>query len=251
MSSRRVVIALLLALVLIGAAVLPSAGQVGNNRRCFLPVTFTQAGWALFSDPNNLIINGGMLYNRFPMAFAQFTYYGPLGNASNKVIIGLASKGKTITFTGTGLGLGRLAMFFPQLGAPGSLFFSYLNPTQTTGGQLAGELLALQLNIAYNDMRLMPRTAGYDLEKFILAKGLFKGKTVREVRNIANAILAGDPPCMYGLDRITGLADLTQILLAINSNYEFVNYSVFVDLGYLIPNRPFGEPDPPTIPVVP
>ena len=71
------------------------AGQP-NRRRCFLPVTFTQQGWHDFCDPANPIITGGMIYNRFPTAFAAFSYFSTIYH--NKVIIG---QGKTITFDGT------------------------------------------------------------------------------------------------------------------------------------------------------
>ncbi len=215
-----------------------------NERQCFIPVTFTQQGWRDFCDPANTVINGGMVYNRFPIAFANFTYFGTLYH--NLVIIG---QGKTMTWEGTSVGLKRLCLFLPQNGPCGKLNANYLNAwtlPNGVGGRLAGELLALQLNIAYNDRRLMPRTLGYDLELFKLASSIFKGKTVREVRNIANAVLGGASPASYGL---TGCDQLADILAAINANYEFVNYNVFNDRGFLIPNRQFGQPDP-AVPVV-
>ena len=220
-----------------------------NKRQCFIPVTFTQQGWHDFCDPNNTIVPGGMVYNRFPIAFADYTYFSVVYN--NLAIIG---QGKTITWEGTSVGLKRLCLFMPQTGACGKLDTSYLNPWTLppgVGGALAGETLALQMNIAYNDRRLMPRTAGYDLEKFTIASGLFKGKTVREVRNIANSILGGAPPCSFGLTNCQALVD---ILAAINANYEFVNYDVFNDRGFLIPDAgslPFGPAKPATPVIVP
>ena len=217
-----------------------------NRRRCFLPVTFTQQGWHDFCDPANPIVPGGMVYNRFPIAFASFTYFSTI--YVNKMIIG---QGKTITWEGTSVGLKRLCAFLPQTGACGKLDTSYVNPWTLpimVGGALAGELAALQMNIAYNDRRIMPRTAGYDLEKFTLASGLLKGRTVREVRNIANQVLGGVPPCNFGLANCQALVD---ILAAINANYEFVNFDTFIDRGYLIPDRPLGQPDPATPVVVP
>jgi hypothetical protein len=214
-----------------------------QEKRCFLPVTLTQDGWHQFCAPDNPGVPGGLVYNKFPIVFKNFTYFGQ--TYKNKVIIGA---GKTVTFEGTTTGLTRMCAFFPQLGPCAKLDRSYVNPVSTAAGALAGELLALQLNIAYNDMRRMPRTLGYDLEKFILAKGLFKGKSVREVRNIANSVLGGAPPSNFGL---TDCQTLVDILANINSNYEFVDINVFTDRGYLIPNRPFGQPDPPVPPVVP
>lgn len=217
-----------------------------NKRRCNLPVTFTQEGWHAFCDPNGGIIPGGMVYNKFRYAFANFTFYGT--PYTNKVLIGYPNLGKTITFDGTTSALSRLCAFFPQTGPCGKLVTSYVNPVTTTGGALAGELLALQMNIAYNDMRLMPRTPGYYLEKFTLAKGLYKGKTVREVRNIANEVLAGVPPASKGLPDCQALVD---ILAQINGNYEFVDYNTYNDNGYLIPDVPLGTMLPPIPPVVP
>lgn len=214
-----------------------------NNRQCFLPVTFTRDGWRQFSDPDSPIVPGGMLYNKFRLAFASFNYFGTV--FSNKVIIG---KDKTITFEGTTSGLTRLMYFLAQEGPCGKLDRSYTNPTTTPGGTLASELLALQMNTAYNNRRLMPRTSGYDLEKYKLAKGLLKGKTVREVRNMANAVLGGATPASFGLPNCDALVE---IIAAINGNYAFANFDTFIDNGYLIPNRPFGLPDPPAPVVVP
>ena len=209
-----------------------------REQRCYLPVTFTQEGWHNVCDPNNTIIPGGMVFSKFKYAFANFLFYGTLYN--NKMLVG---KTKIITYDSTTASLSRLCMFLPQTGSCGKLDRSYISPwAPTSAGSLAGEVIALTMNIAYNDQRLMPRTPGYDLEKFVLAKGLFRGKTVCQVLDIANRILSGDPPCWYGLSSCEVLVD---ILRAINANYEFVDMNTFNNGDYLIPNRPFGPPDPP------
>lgn len=213
--------------------------QVDNNKKqCNLPVTFTQCGLRAFSDPNNGLITGGMIYSKFPTAFKEFYFYSYVP-VSNKVIVGKGSK--TITFDGTTGGLQRLCLFLPQTGVSSKLDRAYVNPwDSTSAGALAGEVLALQINIAYNDHRIMPRTPGYDLEDFIVSAGLLKGKTVGQVLDIANAILGGDPPSSYGLSAHTGYADLTSILYSINNDYEFVDWNTFTDRGYLTPNVPIG-----------
>lgn len=215
-----------------------------TNKMCYLPVTFTQDGWHNYCDPNNTVIPGGMVYNKFKNAFANFIFYGTTYN--NKMLVG---KTKTITYDSTTASLTRLCMFLPQTGACGKLDQSYNSPwSSTSAGALAGEAIALTMNIAYNDQRLMPRTPGYDLEKFVLAKGLMKGKTVCQVLDIANKVLSGDPTCQYG---IPTCSDLVDILHQINANYEFVDMNTFTDNGYLIPNRAFGPPDAPVTPHVP
>lgn len=215
-----------------------------TERRCFLPVTFTRQGWADFCDPTSTIIPGGMVYNKFPKAFATFNFYG--NGVMNQMIIG---KRNTITWTGTTSCLNRLCLFLPKSGACGKLTHNYDCPWDVTeGGSLASEAAALMMNIAYNDKRLMPRTPGYDLEDFTVAKGLLKGKTVGQVMDIANAVLGGDPPCQYGLTTCDALVD---ILSNINGNYAFIDYNTFTDNGYLIPDRGLGESTPGHSPKVP
>ena len=199
-----------------------------NERQCFMPVTFTQEGWHRFTDPNNGIIDNGMVYNKFPIAFKNSTFYGTA--LSNKLMVGKKG-GYTITFDGTTSGLTRLGIFLPQTGPCGKLITSYVNPwSSTSAGALAGEVVALTMNVAYNDNRLMPRTPGYSLENFIIRKGLLKGKTVRVVLDIANRVLGGDAPGAYGLP---DCAALVSILQSINSNYEFIDFNTFTDRDYL------------------
>jgi len=219
-----------------------------NERRCFLPVTFTQVGWNIFCNPDNGIIPDGMVFNKFKNAFAKFKYYDGV-TYTNKMIVGDSRRGPTITYDGTTNSLTRLCLFLPQTGPCGKLDRSYSSPwAPTPAGALAGEIIALQMNIAYNDKRLMPRTPGYDLECFTIASGVFKGKKVGQVLDIANQVLSGAPPCQFGLSNCQELVD---ILAAINANYEFVDFNTFNDRGYLIPNRPLGQPDPPHDPEVP
>jgi hypothetical protein len=190
-----------------------------------------------------------MIYARFPRAFRYFTFYGTM--YQNRMLVG---KTKTITFHATTSALDRLCMFLPQTGLPGPLVQSYVNPwQQIEGGALAGEAVALTMNITYNDTRLMPRTPGYDLEDFLLAKGPYAGKRVREVLDIANQVLSGAPPSQFGLPSppAAGLAELTEILQNINSNYEFEDFLTFNDRGYLIPNVSLGTTSPPHYMVVP
>jgi hypothetical protein len=140
-------------------------------------------------------------------------------------------------------------MFLPTGGPCGKLYQSYLNPASLTeAGILAPEAVCLMMNIAYNDERMMPRSPGYNLEDFTITQGLYKGRKVGEVMDIANHVLGGIPPCNYGLP---SCEVLVQLLQSINANYEFINYDTFTDRGYLLPNRALGPPDPPHAPSVP
>ncbi|MCE5315342.1 MAG: hypothetical protein ABFD49_06560 [Armatimonadota bacterium] len=218
--------------------------EEGNNRQCFLPVTFTQQGWHDFSNTDNTIIPGGMLFNKFGTAFATFSYYGSL--LTDTMIVG---KGKTITYYNTTSSLTRLALFLPQTGTPGKLTNNYVSPWSTTSaGSLAGETIALMMNIAYNDRRLMPRTPGYDLEQFTINSGIYKGRKVGEVLNDAYLLIGGTAPCVVGL---SDYASLVEVIQNINANYEWVDYNTYNNRGYLTPNRVLGQPDAATTPTVP
>ena len=196
-----------------------------TERQCYLPVTLTQQDWRDLANPNTPGIPNGMLYTKFPIAFELFTHYG---TPYTTTIV--AGKTKTLKFTGTTSSLTRLASFFPQTGPPGKLKYNYSDPATTTAGVLAGEVLALTLNVGYNDMRVMPRSPGYDLEKFIVKYGFFRGRTVGDVLDIAHRVLGGDPLAWYG---IPDYDTLVETLQAINANYQMSDINTFNDRGYL------------------
>lgn len=208
-----------------------------NTRRCGVPVTFTQDGWKTFSNTDNKLITNGMVYNKFPLAFAKFTYFGTA--YTGKMVVGGNRKITCETVAGA---MKLLVAFLPQTGKSGKLDQDYLNPWKTnSAGALAGEVVALQMNIAYNDRRLMPRTPGVDLEKYTLREGLLKGKTVGQVLDIASAILGGDLPQRYGIPNDatgSGYETITTILKTINANYEFVDWDTATDHGFLNPDIP-------------
>lgn len=244
-----------------GAVVVTDTAQVSVNipvgRKCFLPVTLAQQDWHNFcgSAPG---VPGGLIFGTFQSVFAKYGFFGPI--FTNQVMVGaplnVAPPGShLLVFTGTTMGLTQLCNFLPQTGPADRLWGTFINPSYLfsrtgvkTSNVLAGEVLALTLNIAYNDMRRMPRSKGYDLEKFILTQGVLKGKTVGQVWNIANAVLTGSPPCTFGLANTAALVD---ILKRINANYEFVDINTFIDDGYLLPNVPLGQPAPPHPMIVP
>ena len=218
----------------------------GDGRRCYLPVTFKQDGWSFFCDPTNPIIPGGMVFGKFSSAFRNYVFFGT--PFMNRLIVGQPTR-NTISYEGTTSCLTRLCLFLPQTADCGRLVWSHDCPWKPTdAGVLAGEVIALLMNIAYNDRRLMPRSPGYDLEDFVVAQGLLRGRTVGEVFNMANAILAGEPPTANGVPNCEAMVEILQ---NINANYEFVDFDTFTDNGYLIPNRSLGPPDPPHDPVVP
>ena len=235
--------------------------DVGRNQpliECFIPVTFTQEGWHTFANPYNSILPGSIVYNKLPLVFTDFTFYGKLYH--NKVIAGYP--GCILIFDCNCIGMDRLCEFLPQSGPDEcyQLTISCVNPFilfnkrgEEKANTLAGEIIALTLNIAYNDKRFMPRTPGYNLEDFIITRGACKGKKVREVLDMANKILYGMSPFCSGLrgDCTQIYNTLLDVLHNINANYEFIDYTNVIDRGYLKPNVPLGHPGPAHAPVIP
>lgn len=229
---RRIVVVFLMFAVLVIALGGPLFAQM--NR----PVTFTQAGWA--NQGQNLI------YSSWRYAFSHFSFYGFV--RQNWLYAG----GRlTMSVEGSRSALSNLIRWLPQTGTPRALTTTqdFVTPAPLPqGNTLATAVVALTMNVAFNDMRLMPRSPGYDLEKFTIRVGAMRGRTVGQVLDIANRILGGDAPARYGFANYQGIADVVR---GINSNYEFISYTSVVDRGYLVPNRPFGRPDPPHDPHVP
>ncbi|MCL5105487.1 MAG: hypothetical protein M1133_15440 [Armatimonadetes bacterium] len=243
-SSRKRTMCLATA-ILFGAIVFlttwPAFGQdSANSRQRYRPVTLTQENWR---SP----IGQNLMYSRWRYAFNNFSFYGHVRR--NWLYVGGA---RTMAVEGSRSGLTNLIRFLPRTGPSGPLVFTQdfriPAPLQSQGGALAGEVIALTMNVAFNDVRVMPRHPGYDLEKFIVRFGLFKGRTVGQVLDMADRVLGGEPPLRYGIANYEVLADAVR---AINANYEFRDYATYIDRGFLQPNRGFGLPDPPHDPHVP
>ncbi len=204
------------------------------------PVTFTQQGWKTYGQ--------SLIYNSWRYAFSNFSFYGI--SRPNWLYAGYRYR-YSMSIEGSRSALTTLIYWFPQTGPPKALTTAqnYVIPVPLpNAGSLAGEVVCLTMNVAYNDMRLMPRHPGYDLEKFTVTRGLMRGRTVGYVLDVANRVLGGDPPTRYGFASYQALVD---VLKAINSNYEFRGYSIVTNRGNLQPNRPLGRPDPPHYPRVP
>lgn len=223
--------------------------------QCFLPVTFSQQALRVFGNPCVPVVpcipNGTTIFDRFSLAFNRFKF----GNlpCPNEIMIGDPRR-CCVMFTGSTFGLHQLWNFFPQTGpfTAKRLFVNQTNPgalVDRNGAPcvniMAGELLALMINVAYNDARIMPRTAGVDLENFVVTQGPCKGRNVRWVINAANAVLAGASVTQFGLPASTGWDCLVNVIRRINANYEFQGFGSFVDRGFLKPDKSVGVTKPP------
>jgi hypothetical protein len=101
--------------------------------------------------------------------------------------------------------------FLPSGGSPKALNASAVNPTTSNAGELAGNTIALQLNVDFSNAGfLKPGLASLKLKNT-----KFAGKTVSQVLAIANAVLGGAAPPAG-----TNVGDVNNAAKTINENYD-------------------------------
>jgi hypothetical protein len=152
--------------------------------------TQTQGGWG--STPNGTN-PGALLAANFGAVFGK-----------TGVVIG---GGKKLTFTSAA----AVSAFLPQGGSASVLKKDGKDVKKSDGGGVfAGQVLALQISVAFSKAKVT--TAG--LADLKLKSGLLAGKTVGEVLTIANSVLGGG-----GLPKGVSLQALNDIVDAINNNF--------------------------------
>ena len=166
--------------------------------------TFTQGGWKRKEWPGDG--RGGDLLEQ---------HFGSVYPAGVRV-----GGGRGAWFSGAE----TVKRFFPAGGRPRMLPEDYLDPRRTRGGKLAGETLALRLNVDYSSAGITRP----GLAQLRVAPGkALAGYTVAEVLAIAEAVLGGDPGALPA-----GLTErrLAKGLARINGNFRGGR----VSRGYLV-----------------
>jgi hypothetical protein len=153
--------------------------------------TYTQGGWG--SPPSGT--NPGALLQ------AKFATLYPLGSVT---IGGL----QTLRFTSAA----AINAFLPQGGKPAALQASAVNPTSSSAGVFAGQVLALQLNVDFSNAGITK--PGFGLLK--VKSGKLVGYTISQVLALANAVLGGANALSSGVS----LSDLNGIVDSINENFD-------------------------------
>ena len=173
----------------------PNGGTVVHEGSTFVSCTslqgctVTQGGWGAAPHGNN---PGMLLLQNFSKVY-------PGGS----VVIGGTNK---LTFTSAG----AIQAFLPQGGPPGILSASLTNPTSSSAGVFAGQVLALQLNVDFSAAGVT--TLG--LGNFIL-KGTgtsLDGFTISQILAIANQVLGGNLGALPAGFSVSSLNDLVDTL---------------------------------------
>ena len=182
--------------------------------------TFTQGAWGAKPRGSNV---GQLMTNYFPLAYP-----------SGELVIGVADP--TLGFSITMTGSQAVTDLLPQEGRPVVLARSYVDPANLFKlkhkgklinhkriGALAGETLALELNVDFSNLGVTKPGFG----ALHLAGGLLKGQTVAQVLALANGVLGRGTPLPAVLKNIDALEDIVE---AINRNYE----AGTIDRKYLV-----------------
>ncbi len=98
--------------------------------------------------------------------------------------------------------------FLPAMGTPGALQGQYTNPLTTPAGVLAGQTLALKLNLAISN-----EVCGYRLDDLIVTEGVCKDKTVCDIKKLADQLLSG-------MIASLSYSDLNKCVEKINLNFK-------------------------------
>lgn len=154
--------------------------------------TYSQGGWGAPPNGNN---PGQLLH-------ANFSTVYPGG----QVVIGGTY---TLTFTSAG----AITAFLPAGGTPGVLTSNATNPSSSSAGNFAAQVLALRLAVDFSAAGVKKVGLG----QLVMVSGPFAGSTVNQVLAVANAVLGGQttalPPGM-------SISTLNGIIESLNLNFH-------------------------------
>jgi hypothetical protein len=123
--------------------------------------------------------------------------------------------------------------YLPAIGAPGPLTTNLANPATTPSGTFGGDVVALALNLDFNNAGDLQGTSSVLFGDLVLTNfsgGLsgLNGLTVSQFLTIANVCLAGGS-CTYGLGNIAATTD------DLNASFADGTVSTFADSNLALP----------------
>ncbi len=155
-------------------------------------VTYSQGGWGTKPSGNN---PGQLLVSNFGAVY-------PGGSVS----IGGT---RSLTFTSAA----AIQSFLPQGGTPASLTKSATNPTSSSAGNLAAQVLALRLAVDFSAAGKTKTGLG----SLVMISGPFAGQTVIQILAVANAVLGGQTSA---LPSGMAVSTLNGIVESLNLNFH-------------------------------
>jgi len=152
-------------------------------------LTYSQGGWGNGGAPGQFLA-------------AKFSMVYPTGY----VIIGGV---KTLKFTSAN----AIQAFLPQGGTPKALTSSAVNPTSSSAGNFAAQLLALRLAVDFSAAGATKTGMG-DL---VMVSGPLAGQTVNQILAMANTVIGGQTSA---LPSGMSISTLSGILESLNMNFH-------------------------------
>ena len=153
--------------------------------------TYTQGGWGASPSGNN---PGQFLKTNFSRVFS----------------CGVKVGGRyTLTFNSSA----AVEAFLPAGGTANKLTCSATNPTSSSAGVLAGQILAMQLSLSFSDAGVTRSGLG----SLKLQSGKFAGYTLTSFCSLANRVLGGDTSC---LPSGATIADVNDAATKVNENFD-------------------------------
>ena len=148
-----------------------TASQTITGTGCSCGCSYTNGGWGAPPKGKNIAAT----------LYANFSTVYPSG-----ALIGSGSK--TASFSKSS----NIDAFLPAGGTASTLSTIYANPTSTSAGVFAGQVLALSLNVAFSQSAPSPVTpAGFGNLLYCKAGDLYSGRTISAILAQANVALGG------------------------------------------------------------
>ena len=188
------------------------------------PATGSTPTFTLAAGQNETTIDAGL---RKQMKYTTYTQggWGAVPSGSNpgtllvKYFSSLYPKGVVAggTYKITLTSQPAVTAFLPTGTTPGVLTKNYTNPVATTsGGILAGQVLALRFNIDFSAAGVFPVGLG-NLRISPALSAQVAGQTVTQVSTLANTVLGGNTGA---LPAGMSVSDLNNVVMLINGNFD-------------------------------
>ena len=172
----------------------------GDEFKDDMYLTYTQSDWGAFPQGSNA---GSLLAFNFSRVYP-----------SGWVMIGAAAPGLSAKFNLAGIG-----NFLPATEPAGVFTVNLVNPMSTSAGSLAGETLALQLSVDFNNAGVTgngtPTLGNLVYNPAVLGDSL-KGQTIAQILVLANQVLSSQTDA---LPRDYTLARLNTLVMNINNSF--------------------------------
>jgi hypothetical protein len=152
--------------------------------------TYSQGGWGSKPSGNN---PGMLLKNNFSAVYPDG--YVKIGTPATK----------WLKFTSAY----AIEKFLPQGGSSNVLNSSATNPTSSSAGNFAAQLLALQLAVDFSAAGVTKEGLG----SLVMVSGPLAGKTVDEILELANKVIGGQTSALPSGLNISGLAGILESLI--------------------------------------